>query len=363
MESSIGVHPLLEAVCPSHSGIAFSANGREYTLGQTMLWADWAGELEAFASDWQKAWWCQVQAEAKKLEPEAPVVEEFANDFRYDRDLTTAEECEQWLTSRGLDPEALESWALRQYWLSQLAGDDTLPRAQLGLDGPDSRRAFCTDLLLSDEFGLMARHLAWRVALSCEAVDPAGRRKPTTYSRPSWRPAVSRLLFQAGPDWYTELRDLEAGFRSRRRELLTLENRRVRLNTLRLRLTRVYLEILEVDTESAAREASLMVRQDGMNLRQVAMAGAYPCSRLSSLMEDLPLEWQQALGSAAPGNLLPPFERQGSYQLCLLKKKAEPALENAQVRQRVDAAILRQHFTELECRHVQWHMSLDLPEL
>ncbi len=362
MEFPGGVHFSLEAVCPGLSRVAFFAEGRSYSLDAVVRWADWTGELHPFAEHWRNIRCREQWAEREDREPDDTAVEEFATTFRYDHDLTTAEECEQWLASRGLEPDALQAWALRQYWASEVRDDASPSPAPSWLQEPQTLREFCADLLLSDEFGTMAHHLAWRVALACEPV----KRRASTQDppcKPLSRRPTRHCLFQDNTGWENSLQKLESAFGTRCRSLLTRENRLRCLGTLRLRLLQLRLEILEVETESAAREASLLVKQDGLSLAQVAARGSYVLSRRTLLLEDLPPEWQTAVSSAATGTLLEPFERQDGYELCFLRNKTEPTLNTPGVRERLDAWILCQYFTELECRHVRWRLNLDLPDL
>ncbi len=352
----------LEAVCPGLSRVAFFADGRNYNLDAVVRWADWTGELHPFAKNWRNIRRCEQRAEGEGREPDDSAVEQFATTFRYDHDLTTAEECEQWLASRGLEPDALQAWALRQYWASEVPADANTFPATSWFQDPETLQEFCGDLLLSDDFGVMAHHLAWRIALDCEPLKRRVRTQDSHNKPPSRRP-TRHCLFPANTGWENSLQKLESAFGARCRSLLTTENRLRCLGSLRLRLLRLRLEILEVETESAAREASLLVKQDGLSLAQVAARGGYPLSRRTLFLEDLPLKWQAAVSSATTGTLLEPFERQEGYELCFLRHKTEPTLKNPEVRERVDASILCQHFTELECRHVRWRLDLDLPDL
>jgi hypothetical protein len=224
-------------------------------------------------------------------------------------------------------------------------------------------RWFCVDLLLSDEFELMARRLAWRVAARVQAGEPFEASEPPPAPPLAWNPAESEdRVLSADPAWEVELAELEAAFTSCCRTALTPEARKRMHASLRMSLVRLELEVLELDTEAAAREAFLCAGQDGQPLAPVAEAGGYPLRPLCAFVEDLPEDWRQPVLSAYPGTVLRPFKRDKGYDLCRVRAKQEPPLDNAEVGKRVDDALLRRHLDELEARHVQWQIALEVAE-
>jgi hypothetical protein len=165
------------------------------------------------------------------------------------------------------------------------------------------------------------------------------------------------LVVPIDQEWLAELQRLEAAFHARSERLVTLPNRQRWLATLRLSLIRVELEVLGVDIETAAHEAFLCVEQDGMSLGDVAAQSGFALREVAVLVEDLPPEWQQRILSASPHSVLPPFATGTDFEVCFLKSKQQPSLDDPAVRARVDTAILRQHFMDLETRHVRWQIS------
>ena len=344
---------LLGAPVPSATSLeAFAAGGRIYNLEQVIGAADFRGVLKPFWQRWREGIARASLAAEHGWEANEAALEELARDYRYERGLTTAEECERWLAARGVDPEDFEQHFVRHYWERRLKEQAV---AKVAIEAEELSRLFRIDLVLSDEFDGLARHLAWRVALGCEekaALDGAGRSLAGTPD-----PNPGALVVPIDQEWLAELQRLEAAFHARSERLVTLPNRQRWLATLRLSLIRVELEVLGVDIETAAHEAFLCVEQDGMSLGDVAAQSGFALREVAVLVEDLPPEWQQRILSASPHSVLPPFATGTDFEVCFLKSKQQPSLDDPAVRARVDTAILRQHFMDLETRHVRWQIS------
>jgi hypothetical protein len=367
-----------EALPVSHP--VFAAGGRNYTLNHVIQAADFRGDLEPFRTAWLEAASHARQAEEQGREPDAAALEELASQFRYRRDLITAEECEQWLAMRGLTLDDFSEHIQQTYWASQSlspeinTGDKTteaIPRdcavtsADFEEDDPQGTRRFRVGLLLSDDFNEMARALAWRVAVAGEGI-----RHPSDAAV-----SEARLDFLAShhldegtlpgwikhwggsADWFEELLRLEAGFQTESQGLLTTENQRRALAAMRLPLLRLEIEVLELASEAAAREAFLCASDDGTPLSELAEHSHYSLRSLSGLLEELPEPWQPSLLNAAPGAVLPPFASQDGFKLCRLVSKRDPTFTDRDVLDRVNAAILRAHYQELEARCIRWNMS------
>jgi len=118
------------------------------------------------------------------------------------------------------------------------------------------------------------------------------------------------------------------------------------------------MEVIELDSKDAAREALLCVRDDHMAMEEVAREGRYPFSREQTLLEDIAPDVQQRFLSASAGDLMEPMELDGSYRLCRITGKKEPDPEDPSVRGRVDQRLLDRHFNEVASRHIRWDLLL-----
>ena len=82
--------------------VVLEAGGYAGSLDDILAAAAWRGELDAFRSRWETIQAAAARAEALGQFPEPAAVEAATNEFRYARDLVSAEECEGWLAARGL---------------------------------------------------------------------------------------------------------------------------------------------------------------------------------------------------------------------------------------------------------------------
>ncbi|MDQ6938852.1 MAG: hypothetical protein M3119_01705, partial [Verrucomicrobiota bacterium] len=128
------------------------------------------------------------------------------------------------------------------------------------------------------------------------------------------------------------------------------------LGAVRLPLTRFAVEVIELESRDAAREAFMCVRDDGMSMEEVAREGRYPFRRMELLLENIPDDMQQRFLSLTPGSLLEPTARDDGFVLTRLLQKSEPKLEDAAVRERVDQRILSRHFADLASGKIQWRI-------
>jgi hypothetical protein len=337
----------------------FKARGRNFTLEQTLQAAESRGEVQPFWSRWSREFARANLAHTRREESDGTAVQQLEDDYRYRRNLTTAEECEEWLAARGITVEEFRIHFVRRYWAGRLASaPEHEPSPPAEADEPCAR-AFRTDLVLSNEFDQMARRLAWRVALSPAADGQQASLSERGELGPSATGQGIQILACNDPAWRRELERMESAFQQECRLVLTLDRRRQELASMRPHLLRLDLEILELDSEAAAREAFLCAKQDGISLAELAAEQGYPLRQEQPLLEELPSPCQTAFLGACPGAVLPPAPMGERFRVCRLKSKAEPGLSDPGVQQRVDAGILGRHFLELELRHVRWHMAID----
>ncbi|MEP6809226.1 MAG: hypothetical protein ABI992_03215, partial [Chthoniobacterales bacterium] len=156
--------------------------------------------------------------------------------------------------------------------------------------------------------------------------------------------------------WLTEMIELEAACARERERVVTPEACKREFTALRFQLTIFEVEVIEFDTLDAAREALLCVREDGMEMEEVAAEGHYSFRQERLLLEDIAPELQQLFVSIIPGKVLEPIEQSGEYRLCRVLAKNEPDPEDAGVRRRVEQRVLDRHFAELVNQRVHWNL-------
>lgn len=316
------------------------------------------GELQPIWDELIRCIECRNQSGDTEMDEAA--LDAAVEKFRYDHDLITEEETEQWLEARGLTMDDFGGYFSRRFWGDQFRDKVEPPATDYVSASPEMRGLLRAELYFSDNFNRLAAELAKRVAGAAEAKEPdvdLGAEKKEFLRRarikekdlPDW-------LKQLGRDepWLGEMLRLEAIYRRDADGMLTPEARQRELSTLRLALTRLNLEMLEVASKDAASEAAMCIRVDGLSMEEVAREGRYPFRRSELLIEDLEPDFQQKFLNAPAGSVIDPIARGDGFQLWRILEKSEPKADDPIVRARVDKRILDMHFTKLISRQIQW---------
>ena len=336
----------------------FTCGHISYTDRDVIDAALFRGELEP---TWKELLRCvESENQSGDAEMDESVVDAAVEAFRYDHDLITAEETEQWLEARGLTMDEFGAYFSRHYWKNSLQ-DKVQVQAADYLSAPEEMRALLrAELILSGEFDRLATRLSCRVAGFQEAknaeVDLVAEKEQFSkragndgQKAPDW---LNRLGREA--QWLNEMLRFEAIHNRIHNELLTPQIRQREMSSMRLPLTRLDVEMLEVESKDAASEASLCVTVDGLSMEEVAKEGRYPYRRVQLLVEDIEADLQQKFLSVPEGSMLEPIARGDGFQLCRIIEKVEPNAADPVIRERIDKRILDLHFSKLVSHHIQW---------
>ncbi len=354
-----------ESVSP-HDVIVCACGTQEYTARDAVDAAIFRGELE---EKWQ-AFLCHVAAEGRadelELELDESVISAAAEEFRYRHDLITAQETEAWLAIRGLTFEDFSDYFARQYCVGAVDEGLSPERIEYTSAAPELRHLFIAELILSGALEDMTVKLMWRLAARCAGKEPTSEaitaEKRKLLHRIGIEPAqLADRLGEMGRDsqWLNEMLAIEAAYLAHCNALLVPEARQRELMALRLRLTRFEIELIELESHNAAKEALFCVREDGMSLEEVATEGRYPYRRADFLLEDLPADSQQKYLSVSQGDLLEAMPRGDGFELCRVIRKIEPRLEDPTVKLRIDQRLLNQYFSDLTTKYT--HPRLSIP--
>ena len=351
---------------PIDSKVIFLCGERSFTVRDLLGAAHFRGELEPAWKNLLRLVAAERKADAEGLEVVDDAIDNAAEQFRYQRDLITAEETEGWLTERGLTLSDFSAHFVRHYWGEKW--EDIEPEVVDYFSAPnDLRELLTSELILSGELDRMALRLSWRVAARCAAEErPASaeliaEEQARFFERSGLaEDQLAEWLERLGcdPEWFRAALEMEAIHRRDCDALLSRQAREREVAALRLPLTRFEVETIELDSLDAAREALLCVREDGMTMEEVAAEGRYPYRRPKPLLEEIPEELQQKFLSVHPGEILEPIAHGDGFHLCRVIGKAEPDVNDPVVQERAENRILDRHFADLTTRHIQWRALL-----
>lgn len=351
---------------PIETKVIFLCEDRTVTARDVLDAAFFRGEAQSSWQELLRLQAAELHADEQDLEFDDDAIDTAVEQFRYGRDLITAEETEKWLGERGLTLSDFSSHFVRHYWGDQFAeieaGDLDYFEAP-----PETRKLFMDDLILSGELDQLAQRLSWRIAGSSAAREAPAAPEILVKERAAFfeRVGISedelgRWLERLGREqaWWEEMLAMEAIYLRDRAALLSQQARAREIAALRLPLTRFEVETIELDSLDAAREALLCARDDGMSMEEVAAEGRYPYRQPQVLLEEIPEDLQQKFLSVHPGEILEPIAHGDGFHLCRIIGKAEPDVEDPVVQERADQRIFDRHFSDLTTRFIQWRLLL-----
>ncbi|MGZ8851303.1 MAG: hypothetical protein ACXW3E_13380 [Thermoanaerobaculia bacterium] len=278
-----------------------------------------------------------------------------ADDLRYKRGLITAGETEEWLDARGMTLDDFSRWIYQSHCGEGRRGpyQSTAPD-----DFPDLLRIH---LWMSDEMDRLASALSRRVAAKRELAEQGdvvetasvkerflARHGLNELALPAWLAAMGR-----DDSWLAAALLGEAAFEQLRASVLTAERRSRKLASIQSSLVKVEIESLQVDSEAAAREASLCVADDGASLSEVASDSGYCAERSELWLDTADDTLSRRLLGASPGDVVGPIHDRGRFHVYQVLRKIAPTLSNPAVLERVDRIIADEFFADLCARHVQ----------
>lgn len=335
--------------------VLFHAGGTAFRVDDAVASALFRGELDAAIDETLALLSAEECAEAEGFTVDDGALQARSERFRYEHDLISAGETEAWLNTRGMTTEDFGRWLYQRLCPSAAASDQEMTVPE---DFADLLRIH---LWFSGRMDDLAKDLRRRVAADLE-LSHAGR--PVSgapamqrfFDRHELEPGkVSEWLSAFGRDrtWLDAAARMEAAFDQVVAGALDMEARQARLRSMQLSLARIEMETLELDSQAAAREAVLCVKDDGASLASVARDAGYHAERAAIWIDDLDPRVAQRLLGAAAGEVVGPIECDRRFVVHQVIRKIEPALSDPVVSERVDAAVIDACFDDLCSRHIQ----------
>ncbi|HXH09282.1 MAG TPA: hypothetical protein VNP04_05900 [Alphaproteobacteria bacterium] len=345
----------------------FTIGNQGYTWADVVLaahlWGDWA----TMEQDVRAGLACLKHMENTGEGPTAAEVQAAAREFRYARQLISAQEAEAWLAHRHLSPETwlayLQRSVLRQQWSSRLR--ELL--LQYPITAAEVAQHIVSEGICSGKLAEYAQKLAARAAIHARGreamtAEPPGSATEAAQSRicqlPPLRPDICRLL-GLPPERCRErlhtLLGLEAEFERVCRSILTPKTLQDQLRVHGLDWIRLDCHCLMVPQEQMAREALLCVREASMTLAEVAAHAHIDMQHIRWYLEDVEPMLQPYFLAARQGEWLGPFCVGDAYALFWVLDKVMPAIDAPDIRRRAEQRVLRRLIDEAIDTQVRWH--------
>jgi hypothetical protein len=293
-------------------------------------------------------------------QPTEDDVDEATTRWRYDHDLISADDLDAWLAARELDADE---------WLAYVRRAESLARAGEVRPGGrassvDVDASLYAEAMCSGTIGAVAQRLAQCAAAHGRAVDGGRRRAvPTAKVRAALDrlpPAITKrglydlnaaesrkrveVIVRASADAERFANDVGAG------ELIEHE-----IESYVLEWTRLRCRALRFDAEDAAREAALLIREDGLTIAKVAAASKTRVRVMDVVLEDVDGALRDRLVGARPKDLVGPVLVEDAFLVAVVEQRVPPTSKDRDVRKRAKDRVVQRALGAEVDRRIRWH--------
>jgi hypothetical protein len=309
----------------------FEVDGRVFTWNDVVqaarTWKVWS-EVEVRVR--QTAALERYVGSRGELPPDAEV-KAASNEFRYARNLLSADEMEEWLTHWGITVGE---------WQGQILGAMLRERAgerQAGDSAAEDdsfEEAVWAEAVCSGDLQGVARSLADHVAVAAA------------------RGANVVELQDLSDSGMHRLAKVYGAFRS---GTVTNDAIERELATQYLPWTSLECDVLVHPAEDPLREVVLCVREDAQPLAAVALEAGIPLREQRLLIQDAEAEIAPSLIGARPGDLLGPLRVGDGFILLAVRERLPPSAADPVVRERASHQLIRRAVDREVSARVRWH--------
>lgn len=349
------------------------------------LWGDWPRVVGRTREGFD------LVAEAEAAESDEPPftdeeVEEAASEFRYARNLVSADEMESWLAAWGLDVDSWMQWIVTDLLRAKREAEEAEEGEDAGADDegaaldadegqepaeegdgepeeegePDEEflSALHAEAVCSGTLGRLSYSLAQRAAVFAREREEGGPAATGTLDGPAPEvPAGLPPLGLAPEEVARRLRalsELDAAFERFRARVVDADQLAARLRSRQTEWTRVTVRVLKLDSEDAAREALTSVRDDGCDMAEVAADAGVELAEGSTYLEELEPGVRDRLLAAQKGELLGPLKDGEGWSLFEVLDKTLPSLEDEEIAGKAEKSLLQSALSREVDNRVVW---------
>jgi len=317
----------------------FAVDGEVFHWADVVLHAQASGRWEELRAQTRTGLACESHFDTIEEEGAEDAIEEAAAEFRYDRELITADEMEAWLEAHSLTPEEWMGYirraVLRQRWTDDL--DDILAEHSVG--EADLEDALRVDLVCSGANRILAEELAVEAAAAAAATASAS--SPSSPSSP--------------PERLAALRDRAVLFRQHAVAPETLARE---VSSNQMEWIRVDCQAVTFGEEGPAREAALLLREDELDLAEVAGEADVPIEEVVFYLDELDTEQHSRFLGATVDDVIGPVKSDDAWTVYQVIAKVMPSVDDPEIVRRAGEGILARVLASEVNKRVRWHADL-----
>jgi hypothetical protein len=344
-----------------------SVGEREYRLLDVVIAGHLRGRWAEVEDTARRGLACVKRLDNLEEELSDTDVEAAATAWRYERDLLSADDTESWLLERHV---AMAHWfgyvhrlVLRRRWSDRLdeivAAHEVMP---LEIEDVLYEEGVCSGALPE-----LAERLAAEAAVDDRVEEESAIARVERPTEPRVRaivarlpPEVSRLgMYGVPPGVCLERAAVLAcmmlsfeGFIDRISALATLERE---IEPHRLDWTRLECDSITLSAEGAAREAALVVREDGLPISEAARLANASLARTRDVLEDIEPALRDRLVGAQPGELIGPVPNERGFVLVSVLDRVAPSIADPSIRDRARDLVVTRTIEREVASRVRWH--------
>ena len=359
----------------------FESGAEPYYWEDVALFALLTGQWDELEQDVRAGLACQAHFQSTGEPVPDAKIEEAASEYRYERELITAAETEDWLAARGLTAEQwmghierevlrvefadrLEEFlatheasaeevlgAMGELWICAGVGRDLAEGlaqwvAAAGAEGVGATSEYGIGLTGETLVGMgqiteSAEHRA------IPAVELTGEEEELATQLPGLdRNRLARRL--------ARLRRLEVAHARFRDQVTTPEAVRREVEHHRLEWVRLDCVVAHFTSDAHAREAALCVREDGMSLEDVAKGARAQVEEVELLLSEVEADLRHALLGAQRGDLVGPLRSGDEWALFDVREKSLPALDDPATAELAAAEAAESAVRTQVSRRIRW---------
>jgi len=344
-------------VSPHHSTPALSFAEASFDHGDLILaavaWGEWQALELSLAAD-------LARVAGAERRGERPDLDDAVVAFRRARRLSSGEDYRRWLKERSLTTADVDAHLLRV--ALRESGEASVAPALSG-------DVIAAEAILSGALRAWAERLAaCAAAARALAADGTAGSAALPAPQPDDRAIADLIRAAAGcrasglseedvrvrAPRIAALHAAEPAFRDR---VLTRERIERCLAEHRLDWQRVSWLEVAVASEGAAREAALLVREQGLGLDEVARLAHATVQAREAYCAEVP-GLAAALVAAVPGELVGPLRTDDHWRLLSLRARAAPGIDDDALRARASQELITDALQRHLAGQVKWHAEL-----
>ncbi len=316
----------------------FAVDGEVFHWADVVLHAHASGRWEELQAETREGLACESHFDTIEEDGAEEAIDDAAAEFRYDRELITAEEMEAWLDARGITPEEWMGYIRRVVLRQRWAGDLAEIMAEHAVEDAEVEGALRVDLLCSGTHRILAQELAVEAAAAAAS-------SPTSPSSPPSREGQMAAI-----------RDRALQFR---RHAVAPETLAREVLSNQMEWIRVDCQAIGFREEGQAREAALLLREDELDIAEVAGEADVPIEEVVIYLDQLDPEQHSRFLGATVNDVIGPVKGEDDvYTVYQVIAKVMPSVDDPEIVRRAGERLLARLLASEVNKRVRWHADL-----